>query len=105
MLNRGFKEVYQIEGGIVRYGESQGDESLWEGSLYVFDDRMNVNFTDKAKTIGKCEKCAAPTSSFRNCNNLACRDLILLCDHCNEDEANRACQPKHTRGRRGELVG
>jgi UPF0176 protein len=105
MVNRGFKEVYQIEGGIVRYGESQGDESLWEGSLYVFDDRMNVNFTDKAKTIGKCEKCAGPTSTFRNCSNLACRDLILLCDHCNEDAANLACQPKHTRGRRGELVG
>ena len=105
MVERGFKEVYQIEGGIVRYGESQGDESLWEGSLYVFDDRLNVNFTDKAKTIGKCENCASPTSKFRNCANLGCKDLILLCEDCAAAEVNLECKPTHTRGRRKETVG
>ena len=105
MINRGFKEVYQIEGGIVRYGESQGDESLWEGSLYVFDDRMNVNFTDKAKTIGECEACGGATSKFRNCTNLACKDLVLLCDSCSAVPANLECKPEHTRGRRTETVG
>ena len=105
MVERGFKEVYQIEGGIVRYGESQGDESLWEGSLYVFDDRMNVNFTDKAKTIGKCENCSGPTSQFRNCANLGCKDLILLCDECAAAEVNLECKPTHIRGRRRETVG
>src|SRR5699024_10672014 len=34
MANRGFKELYQIDGGIVRYGEAFGDNGLWEGSLY-----------------------------------------------------------------------
>ena len=105
MINRGFKEVYQIEGGIVRYGESQGDESLWEGSLYVFDDRMNVNFTDKAKTIGECEACGGATSKFRNCSSLACKDLVLLCDNCAAVPANLECKPEHTRGRRTETVG
>jgi len=48
MLNRGFSEVYcEIEGGIVRYGEAYRDKGLWEGSLYVFDERMTVNFTMK----------------------------------------------------------
>ena len=37
MKKRGFKEVYQIDGGIQSYGETYGDEGLWEGSLYVFD--------------------------------------------------------------------
>ena len=105
MVERGFKEVYQIDGGIVRYGESQGDESLWEGSLYVFDDRMNMDFTEKAKTIGECEACSAPTSRFRNCASLACKDLILLCDECAEKPENLECQPSHTRGRRRETVG
>ena len=36
MKSRGFDEVYQLEGGIVRYGEEFGDAGLWEGSLYVF---------------------------------------------------------------------
>lgn len=105
MIDRGFKEVYQIDGGIVRYGESQGDTSLWEGSLYVFDDRLNINFTDKAKTIGECENCGSATSSFRNCKNLGCKDLVLLCDNCAEDDANLKCDETHTRGRRRESVG
>src|SRR5690606_15217464 len=41
MKNRGFKEVYQIDGGIVKYGEKYGDDGLWEGNLYIFDGRMN----------------------------------------------------------------
>jgi UPF0176 protein len=105
MINRGFKEVYQIEGGIVRYGERFRDKGLWEGSLYVFDGRMNVNFSDEAKTIGECESCSAATSSFRNCSDLGCRDLILLCDHCAEEPANLACKPEHTRGKRLQEVG
>ena len=105
MIDRGFKEVYQIDGGIVRYGESQGDKSLWEGSLYVFDDRLNINFTDEAKTIGECEHCGGATSSFRNCKNLGCKDLVLLCDECFKDDANLQCNETHTRGRRRESVG
>ncbi len=105
MINRGFKEVYQIEGGIVRYGERFRDKGLWEGSLYVFDGRMNVNFSDEAKTIGECESCSGPTSSFRNCSDLGCRDLILLCDDCSENPANLACKPEHTRGKRLQEVG
>jgi UPF0176 protein len=105
MIKRGFKEVYQIDGGIVRYGESQGDKSLWEGSLYVFDDRLNINFTPDAVTIGECEACSGPTSSFRNCTNLGCKDLVLLCDHCFEEPANLKCNETHTRGRRKEAVG
>ena len=105
MLDNGFKEVYQIEGGIVRYGESQGDKSLWEGSLYVFDDRLNIDFTPDAKTIGKCEKCSAPTSTFRNCLFLGCRDLILLCDACNDNPENLVHTQEHTRGKRRQQVG
>ena len=104
MKNRGFKEVYQIKGGIVRYGEKFGDKGLWEGSLYVFDKRMHMDFTATAKTIGECEKCQGPTKQFYNCANLACRDLILLCDTCAKDDANRACTHDHTRGR-VETVG
>ena len=99
MVSRGFQEVYQIDGGIVRYGEKFKDKGLWEGSLYVFDGRMNVDFSPEAKTIGECEACGGATSTFRNCSNLGCRDLVLLCDACNENPANLECQPNHTRGR------
>ena len=95
MKNRGFNEVYQIEGGIVRYGEAFGDKGLWEGSLYVFDSRMNVDFTDEAKTIGTCQRCDAPTSKFHDCPNLVCRQLTLLCVDCAEQHSSSTCSHTH----------
>jgi UPF0176 protein len=82
MVNRGFTEVYQLDGGIVRYGETFKDQGLWEGSLYVFDKRMHIEFSEEAKTIGECVRCAAPTSKFENCSNLSCRNLTLYCSDC-----------------------
>jgi UPF0176 protein len=82
MKNRGFKEVYQIAGGIVRYGETFKDDGLWEGSLYIFDKRMNMEFSQNYKVIGKCEKCAAPSSKYYNCTNPNCRVLTLACSEC-----------------------
>jgi len=92
MVNRGFKEVYQIKGGIVRYGERYGDSGLWEGSLYVFDKRMVVNFTQDAKTLGSCEKCGESTNKFFNCSHLACRKLILLCDEHGAEILDEPCE-------------
>jgi UPF0176 protein len=95
MRNRGFSEVYQLEGGIVRYGEAFADHGLWEGSLYLFDARMNHEFSDESKVLGTCERCAAPTSKFHNCANLECRKLILLCDVCAADNVSRDCLASH----------
>ena len=89
MKNRGFKEVYQMDGGIVKYGEKYGDEGLWEGSLYVFDDRMGVKFSDKAADIGECIHCHEKTSNYENCANMACNDLVLICENCKS--ANSTC--------------
>jgi UPF0176 protein len=86
MKNRGFEEVYQMDGGIVKYGEKYGDEGLWEGSLYVFDDRMGVKFSDKAVDVGACVHCGAKTSNYENCANKACNNLILVCEACNSSE-------------------
>lgn len=92
MKNRGFKEVYQIAGGIVRYGEAYGDTGYWEGSLYTFDGRMTVDFTDRANMIGECDLCGSPTKKFQNCAEPSCHHLYLLCEKCvdraNEIECN-----------------
>lgn len=82
MKNRGFKDVYQMDGGIVKYGEKYGDGGLWEGSLYVFDGRMGVKFSDKAEDIGECIHCGAKTSNYENCAYVACNDLVLICEDC-----------------------
>lgn len=84
MKNRGFTEVYQLAGGVVRYGETYGNRGLWEGSLYVFDSRSVVTFGRAAKVLGTCAHCCAPTDRFHNCANQACRARTLLCEACAE---------------------
>ncbi len=82
MKQRGFEDVYQLDGGIVKYGEAYGDDGLWEGQLYVFDGRMGVNFSDHAKVIGQCIHCASKTSNYENCAEPSCNDLVLICEAC-----------------------
>ena len=105
MINRGFKEVYQIKGGIVRYGNKIGDNGLWEGALYTFDKRMAYNFTNKAKTIGMCEVCEKSTIQFYNCGNKSCRELVLLCDDCSTSISSLKCIHDLSKSRDPELIG
>lgn len=96
MKKRGFKDVYQIDGGIVKYGEAFGDDGLWEGSLRVFDDRMTIDFSDHAKVIGECTHCGGPTNNFENCARAECNDLVLICLNCKQNPEllyhTKACQ-------------
>lgn len=106
MKKRGFKDVYQIDGGIVKYGEAYGDDGLWEGALRVFDDRMTINFSDKAKTIGECSHCGGKTSNFENCAHMECNELVLICEDCKSKPEllfhTEECRARH--GARRELA-
>ncbi|MFD4422438.1 rhodanese-related sulfurtransferase [Agromyces sp. NPDC058484] len=82
MASRGFGEVYQLEGGIVRYGERFGDDGLWQGSLYVFDGRGSIDFSDHAAVIGVCTGCGAGTNRTVNCTDAACDAEFVLCASC-----------------------
>jgi UPF0176 protein len=79
MVARGFSEVYQLDGGIVGYGERFGDDGLWNGSLYVFDKRGSVDFSDHAAVIGTCTVCGTATKDMRNCADLSCRTQLVVC--------------------------
>lgn len=85
MKKRGFEDVYQIDGGIAKYGEKYGDDGLWEGSLRVFDNRMTMEFSDHAKTIGECVHCKSKTSNFENCALAECNELVLICEQCKQN--------------------
>lgn len=87
MRHRGYKEVYQLDGGIVKYGEQYGDDGYWEGKLFVFDDRMQIGFSDKAKDIAKCEKCGKNTSNQINSTNIR-RKLHVVCENCVKQTVN-----------------
>jgi UPF0176 protein len=82
MTARGFSRVYQLDGGVVRYGERFGDDGLWDGSLYVFDGRGSVEFSDHAAVIGRCEVCGTATSRMQNCVDVQCREQLVACEGC-----------------------
>lgn len=95
MRNRGFQEVYQLEGGIVKYGEAFGNSGLWEGSLYVFDNRMHVEFDENAESLGRCTLCGERTPVFVNCTVESCREQFLECEGCaaaSDDHPCPACR-------------
>jgi len=97
MKKRGFQEVYQIDGGIVKYGETYGDAGLWEGSLYVFDNRMGTKFSEQATDIGSCVHCDAKTSNYENCAVTTCNKLMLVCAACLQQEECPACTAQDSR--------
>lgn len=79
MKARGFTEIYQIDGGIVRYGEARGNDGLWEGSLYVFDKRISMDFAPGAKLLGKCAECGEASNTMVNCADKQCREQHVVC--------------------------
>jgi UPF0176 protein len=81
MIEKGFEEVYQIDGGIVKYGEKYADQGHWEGKLFVFDKRMHIAFSDRAKDIATCEQCGQHTSNQINSTNIR-RRLHIICKKC-----------------------
>ncbi|MDB5164314.1 MAG: uncharacterized protein JWS12_932 [Candidatus Saccharibacteria bacterium] len=92
MKHKGFDEVYHLDGGIVKYGQEFGDDGLWEGKCFVFDDRLNLAFSDQAKDIGECVHCGGPTSNHENCANKACNRLVLICKDCIDSEVGQYCE-------------
>ena len=83
MIEKGFKNVYQLEGGIVTYSKKFPD-TFWEGGIFVFDERRVVepNRKPDLKQIASCYFCGAPTSYYINCHNLDCDRIITTCHKC-----------------------
>ena len=74
--------MYQLEGGIVKYGEARGNKGLWKGSLYVFDHRMTVDFERILAPIGQCAFCDGEAHTSYNCSSDWCRELTVACESC-----------------------
>jgi UPF0176 protein len=66
---------------------------------------MAMDFSSKAKTIGECESCAAPTKIFVNCSNIACHKLVLLCEACASKDRSTGCEHDLSKKRDSSLIG
>ncbi len=61
MLSLGFREVYHLEGGILKYLETiPAEDSLWRGGCFVFDDRVAVGHGIGVIRHARCATCGQP---------------------------------------------
>ena len=81
--HQGFKNVYQLEGGIIEYTrqiKEENIESKFIGKNFVFDHRLGERITDDI--ISQCHQCGKPCDNHTNCANDACHLLFIQCDDC-----------------------
>lgn len=81
--HQGFKNVYQLEGGIIEYTrqiKEEGIPSKFIGKNFVFDHRLGERITNDI--IAQCHQCGKPCDNHTNCANDACHLLFIQCDEC-----------------------
>ncbi|WP_100934413.1 rhodanese-related sulfurtransferase [Candidatus Chlamydia corallus] len=84
LLEKGFKEVYQLDDGVIAYGQQVGT-GKWLGKLFVFDDRLAIPIDENdpnVTPIAECCHCHIPCDFYYNCANTDCNFLFLCCVEC-----------------------
>ncbi len=85
MKERGWDDVNQLHGGILRYGKEEGGKHF-KGKCFVFDDRLVVPVNeDDMEPIARCEITGKPADTYINCANMECNKLFV----CSEEGARK----------------
>jgi UPF0176 protein len=96
LKHRGFKKVFQLEGGIIEYARqvnALGLENKFVGKNFVFDERLGERISHDI--ISVCHQCGTPCDAHTNCRNEACHLLFIQCPACAEKFSgccSTACQ-------------
>lgn len=82
LLERGFENVYQLHGGIIKYGLEAGGEDF-EGKCYVFDNRLTVDVNQvNPVVISHCHRCGTVSDRMINCAAPSCNNHVPMCETC-----------------------
>lgn len=82
LLDQGIKEVFHLQGGILKYLEEiPQEESLWKGECYVFDRRVSLDHDLNPGRFELCMACGFPMeeahkSSAQYIEGVACPDCF-----------------------------
>ncbi len=96
MKHQGFKNVFQLDGGIIQYAKQVKEKDLknkFRGVNFVFDERLGERISDEI--VAKCHQCGKPCDTHRNCGNDACHLLFIQCEEC-ASKYNSCCSEKCT---------
>ncbi|KAJ8771138.1 hypothetical protein K2173_023463 [Erythroxylum novogranatense] len=104
LLSKGFKEVYHLEGGILKYLEEvPKSESLWEGECFVFDKRVSVDHGLEQGTFKLCYGCKQPVSDADM--EAAEWEYGVCCPHCHSSKSEEEKERARARQRQFETWG
>ncbi len=87
--HKGFKKVFQLEGGIIEYArqvKANKLENKFIGKNFVFDHRMSEKISDEV--IAQCHQCGKACDTHVNCLNDACHLLFIQCEECAKEMDN-----------------
>ncbi|MDH5474155.1 MAG: rhodanese-related sulfurtransferase [Cyclobacteriaceae bacterium] len=82
LLDQGFENVYQLHGGIIKYGTEQGGEDF-DGKCYVFDNRIGADINKvNPVVVSECHICHTKSDRMVNCCNPSCNIHVAICESC-----------------------
>ncbi|HEY0828328.1 MAG TPA: hypothetical protein VGE40_09550, partial [Bacilli bacterium] len=86
LLEEGFQDVAQLQGGIVTYGKDpEVKGQLFDGKCFVFDDRISIPINQVEDIIlGSCHHCGVPADKYVNCALHTCDLMHICCAACEE---------------------
>jgi UPF0176 protein len=92
LRQEGFENVYQLQGGIIKYGLEEGTKA-WKGRLFVFDDRLTIPISEEepSEVISECQNCGEKSELYYNCANMDCNELFVSCLSCAEKLQGCCC--------------
>tara|TARA_Y100000817_G_scaffold86735_1_gene67346 strand:- start:2134 stop:3090 length:957 start_codon:yes stop_codon:yes gene_type:complete len=100
LLNKGYKDVNQLKGGIINYARNvkeNGLESKFIGKNFVFDNRMGERVTDDL--VAECSICGLACDDYTDCLNQKCHVLFIQCKDCGKELngcCSKMCQAKYS---------
>ncbi len=90
LLKQGFKDVHQLDGGMVSYMEKYPMQNF-KGAMYMFDKRTVVDYDNgEHEIISFCSACGDKTERYLDCEYQFCGAKALRCDDC-IDNGNTTC--------------
>ena len=92
LRQKGFDEVYHLQGGILKYLEEVPEaESRWHGECFVFDNRVSVNHALEKGSYDQCHACRLPITEADKASDKY--QAGVSCPACHDS------RPSHERGR------
>ncbi len=94
LLSKGFKDVSQLDGGMVSYMEQYPGQNFL-GSMYTFDGRVVMDYDGgNHPVIGRCKICETPSERIVDCKHESCHGQYITCDTCFEKHGKIYCRDR-----------